>query len=612
LAIKLAQAPMNQTRNWAAAALLLGAGWCAAYTDPPELTSIPTSQPFAFAVLGDNRGDDSGDQPPAFLQVLQAVDHTGPAFVLDSGDMIYGHNPDEIQVRDQWRRYREAIKRLHAPMFHVPGNHDLWDEASARIYHELWGKTYYAFDYGNSRFIGLDTETANGRLGEEQLRWLEQQFNGLTQSNVFVFLHRPLFPVDGGIGSSLDKFPSERDRIHKLFVRNRKRVRGVFAGHEHLYSFEERDGVPYYISGGGGAPLYTAPELGGFHHYLLVRVRGDQVEVSLNKVCATVRGLEAPRTIAPGELLESWTQGLFWYAWDRTANIELTPEVASAGKRGLRLNFDLTQYAWPVLALSLASPRDLSTREALNLDVYLPTNSGSFVVTPALQGTTKHEAPPLQLKTGWNTIRTDLNGAWLPSAERSNVTGVEWSLSSDGNSSQGYAVFDNFRVLRHRAQGEEARAEVTELWESWERPLLWRVFDETVHAETTNEKTRGEGGLRLDLNFAECSRPVLFARLNPPWDLTQVKTLILQMEVPDSLARDLHLRLVLRAKDVDFASPPLALRHGRSEARFELNRDWLPREARAAIDQLAFTLVATTNRPGTITFEKLQAAGSPP
>ncbi|HTL55502.1 MAG TPA: metallophosphoesterase [Candidatus Limnocylindrales bacterium] len=595
---------MHLTRTWGGILLFFAANLRAANLDAAGLTNIPSSEAFTFAVLGDNRGDDSGDQPPAFRQVLQAVDHAAPAFVLDSGDMIYGHTPDEARVRDQWRRYREAIMPLHAAMFHVPGNHDLWDEPSARIYQELWGKTYYAFDFGNSRFIGLDTETANGRLGEEQLRWLEQQFDFLTQTNVFVFLHRPLFPVDGGIGSSLDKFPAERDRAHALFVRNRKRIRGVFAGHEHLYNFQERDGVRYYISGGGGAPLYTAPELGGFHHFLLVRVQGDQVEITLNKISAPVRALQPPRRIAPGESLESWTQGLFWYAWDRTANIELTPDIASAGRRALRLNFDLAQYAWPVLALSLASPLNFTPFQAFSLDLYLPTNSGSFVVTPAIQGTTKHEAPPVHVNPGWNTIKTELDAAWLPSAERSNVTAVEWSLSGEGNSSQGYAVFDNLRASRRRTNAEPA----TELLESWERPLLWRVFDETVHAEIVPAKGLGEHGLRLHLNFAEGNQPVLFARLNPPWDLSAVKALVLLLDEP-GVDANLTIDLSLRAKEVDFTSPSVQIRRGTQQLRLDVTSGWLPQKALAAVDQIGFNVRCnSTNWTGTLTFERLDAA----
>ena len=44
----------------------------------PKLKPIPAAQSFSFAVLGDNRGDDSGEQPRVFLQVLEAVDREEP------------------------------------------------------------------------------------------------------------------------------------------------------------------------------------------------------------------------------------------------------------------------------------------------------------------------------------------------------------------------------------------------------------------------------------------------------------------------------------------------------------------------------------------------------
>jgi len=340
---------------------------------------------------------------------------------------------------------------------------------------------------------------------------------------------------------------------------------------------------------------------------LLVHVQGDRVEVTLNKVCAPGRPLDKPKRIAPGEVLESWTRGLFWYAWDQTASVELTPERASEGSRALRLNFDLAQYAWPVLALSLSSPLDLSSSSALSLDVFVPS-SGPFLLTPAVQGATKHEGPPVELKPGWNSVKTDLNSEWLPRAERASVGGLEWSLSSQTHPSRGYVVFDNLRVMHRGTNSSEG-----DLLEGFERPLLWRAFDETVHGEIVQGKPPAQPpGLRMRLDFGQCNRPVLFARLNPPWDVRQIKALLLQVTVPDSFSNELALSLVFRANEQDFVAPALPLRAGARRLSFNLDEGWLPNNARAALEQVGFRLSSTyTNAPTQVTFENLTAGEGP-
>ena len=582
-------------------ALLMPLALLGAQTGLPGLPSVPTDQPFSFIVFGDNRGDDTGEQPPAFFELLQAASQDHPAFVLDTGDMIYGHSRDEEVIREEWRIYRAAADRLPAPIFHAPGNHDIWDQKSARIYRELWGPTYYSFVYGNSRFIAMDTETARAAISATQFEWVQNELRQSTQSNVFLFFHHPLFPVDGGIGSSLDKYPLERNQLHQLFARYRHLIRGVFAGHEHLYAFQEHDGVPYYTSGGGGAPLYTAPELGGFHHFLTVRVNGNKANVELRKISAPSGPLLTPRTVGPGEVLETWNQGLFWYAWDRSANVELTSALASEGSRSLRLNFDLAQYAWPVLVLAPAAPWNLDDYEALSIDVYVPGQLvAPFSLTTAVHGRTKNEAPPVKLNPGWNTVVTPLNGRWLLAGEKRRVETIEWSLSGPDRQSRSYVAFDNLRMTRRKPN----QALATELLESWERPLLWRAFDETVALETSAER-----GLVVHVDLAKCNRPVVFARLNPPWDLRGVKSLELEFEEPQQLPQGLTIALSLRVQDVGFEGPVQPLPRGRARIKFALDPSWLPQSARAAVELLGFRIGSTSAfGRADLGFERLTAA----
>lgn len=573
----------------------------------PRLAPIPRDQPFAFAVLGDNRGDDTGEQPAAFRQILRAVNRESPAFSVNTGDMIYGRSQDEAVARAQWRTYLATTAELDSPLFHVPGNHDIWSEASARLYAETLGPPFYAFDYGRARFIALDCETEPSRLGTHQLEWLERQFAEAGSRLVFVFLHRPLFPVDGAIGSSMDVYPAERDRLHRLFVKHRRAIQGVFLGHEHLYHVHERDGVRYYITGGAGADLYMAPELGGFHHYLLVRVEAERVTTELRKVGAPVTPLAAPRRVRPGERLESWEQGLFSFAWNYTVTTEITPAHSSEGERGLQMNFDLAQCPWPVVSLPLSSPWDLRGFEAMAVDVYLPAAlRGDFALTTLVEGVQKHEAAPVRLVAGWNTVRAVVDSSWLPAPDRGAVRAVGWSLTAaPPGDRRGSVVFDNLRVERRGADA----VRVAELREGWERPLFWRVADESVLAETTPAAAvQGERGLELRLDFARCPRPVLLARLNPPWDLTGVRRVIVEVQVPDDASGSLAMAMGLRAGEAVFTAPPTSLERGWNTVSVLLEGVWLPAGARAAAEQIEWTLSAEDpNLRGVVRFDHLRA-----
>ena len=88
--------------------------------------------------------------------------------------------------------------------------------------------------------------------------------------------------VDGHRGDSLDRYPRFRDTLHQLFVQ--QNVTCVFEGHEHLYNRQERDGVVYVITGGGGAPLYANELKGGFYHYLRVDVTATGYTVAVKRL----------------------------------------------------------------------------------------------------------------------------------------------------------------------------------------------------------------------------------------------------------------------------------------------------------------------------------------
>ena len=54
-------------------------------------------------------------------------------------------------------------------------------------------------------------------------------------------------------------------------------TRGIPVGQARKLLGQEVDGVVYIITAGAGAPLYAAPEDGGFYHFVKVTVQGDRV-----------------------------------------------------------------------------------------------------------------------------------------------------------------------------------------------------------------------------------------------------------------------------------------------------------------------------------------------
>ena len=254
-------------------------------------------------VLGDTRTE--GLKPPELTYtIVERASKAQPQVVLCVGDMIDAlDNQDE--VRQQWRFWREAVAPLGARYLLVtPGNHDVQGNAWAtdlliEAFPELpangpagFERRAYTFDYNGVRFISLDSEqfADNNRLGEAQLGWLETQLRDNPNRFTLVFSHAPAYPVGPHIGSSLDVYPQERDRLWQL-LRDYK-VTAYIAGHEHLYNHQQIDGVQQLIIGTSGSAIYGG--FGGeFYHYLVAEVGTE----ALSMVVYDLDGQERDRFV---------------------------------------------------------------------------------------------------------------------------------------------------------------------------------------------------------------------------------------------------------------------------------------------------------------------------
>jgi hypothetical protein len=256
-----------------------------------QLKGMPSQKKFSFAVFGNTRDRSPVTQPEGFKRTIKEINKLNPAFAVDLGDLILGYTDDKKLIQKEWEEFIRVTGEFNVPFFTAAGNHDVWGDESEKVYRELIGEIYFSFDYGNSHFIVLDTETIDytNRIDGLQLNWLRKDLkkNSGTK-HIFVFIHKPIWRYN----------QAEWDKVHSLL--REYNTRAVFAGHEYLYFYENKDDIEYFITGYGGTELSSEEErgikLGDFPHYMTVTVDGKNIQYSVMK-----EGNIEPKTIVTGE-----------------------------------------------------------------------------------------------------------------------------------------------------------------------------------------------------------------------------------------------------------------------------------------------------------------------
>ena len=140
------------------------------------------------------------------------------------------------------------------PFFPVLGNHELrGDPAGERaevLRAALRGPRYYAFLGRRTR---IDRARRQRATCAEQTAWLNDELEGGggVTTHTFVFVHQPPFSLGDHCGTA----PAQAEWV-RLF--EHYRVRAGLAGHDHAYERMERNGVQYFVTGGGGEPCTTS------------------------------------------------------------------------------------------------------------------------------------------------------------------------------------------------------------------------------------------------------------------------------------------------------------------------------------------------------------------
>jgi len=215
---------------------------------------------FRFIVFGDSKGKTS-----LFGSIVDNINGEKPLFVIGVGDLVRSGSIKEYQ--DFMKFLEERAEYNFLP---VIGNHDTGHQK--KEFAHLFGKLDYSFDYGGCRFVILDN--SKGELTKEQLSWADDKLKKARALRKFVFMHKPPKTIGKWAWHSFSKGSNKFVNLMK-----KRRVDEVFMGHIHAYSTEERDGVRYTVTGGGGASLHKRyGHEGNANHYVVVDVKENGIQ----------------------------------------------------------------------------------------------------------------------------------------------------------------------------------------------------------------------------------------------------------------------------------------------------------------------------------------------
>ena len=261
-------------RNWVSASaafcLLGGVVALKAVTEPRN--------DFRFSIIGDRTG---GAQPQIYGRIWREVDLLHPDFVINVGDTIEGGNDQRAQP--EWDAMRPLFERYkHFPLYFTPGNHDVWNDSSRRIYEKESGRaSFYSFDYQQTHFTVLDNSRTN-ELTKDQLDFLAADLEAnKDKSPKLIFFHRPFW-------IAYLKFKSGEFPLHQLALKYG--VSAVISGHGHQFVRLLRDRVVYMEVGSSGGNMTKGLlrgegfREGWFYHHVWGQVKGGKINFTVKEI----------------------------------------------------------------------------------------------------------------------------------------------------------------------------------------------------------------------------------------------------------------------------------------------------------------------------------------
>ena len=197
-----------------------------------------------------------------YEKLVEQLNAFDPALVIHGGDIVCGGNSFGMSAEEYEATLDSAQqldRRINAPCYYIPGNHDLHPETGAKDSYlarfGINGMGSVCFVHENIRFILLDSQEVpedltHGYISTNQLAWIERELKRARDYNqeVFIFSHQLPFPnVEfQGVGSRVAN-SAEMLEVMTPFDRQ---ILAFFCGHLHLNRVFREQGMLCVVSSG--------------------------------------------------------------------------------------------------------------------------------------------------------------------------------------------------------------------------------------------------------------------------------------------------------------------------------------------------------------------------
>ena len=245
---------MTVLKNWSITILLTGAmlfGW-RCYSGTESLKFAQISDLHFYTGLNNTTYKMVAESSAILDDAIEQINETSNiSFVMFTGDLI--DKPFEKELR----AFLPHTEKLKYPWYFAFGNHDtmVGGYLEPKLYMQLvnkynknykFEKTYYSFTPQKGfKVIVLDSIireklTSNGRLGDEQLNWLDNELKNSKKDTILIYMHVPAIePYNSPNHRLLDA-----DKFMEILEKYNNPI-GVFKGHYHAAKITQKDNVVY-------------------------------------------------------------------------------------------------------------------------------------------------------------------------------------------------------------------------------------------------------------------------------------------------------------------------------------------------------------------------------